>query len=153
MEILKWLLTGSIIVLYSFLRGIDNESMQKFEGLQDQRCTTPLNQPASLVFTEIHGTSVRVKFIGHEPVDNYLVVRSSTSRLSVWPQDGSRYWEGDALGNAIIVSYGPEQNFIANKLERNTFYHFFVFSVNDNCINGPVYNIAEPLSGKIKTSY
>jgi hypothetical protein len=118
---------------------------------QDEGCAVPARQPVALEFTEVTKHSISAKFVNVERADNYLVLRSTKHRLSVLPQNQNRYAEGDTLGDAVVVDYTSEERFTAIQLEQNTTYYFYIFAVSDNCVKGPLYNTAAPLSDKAIT--
>ncbi len=88
----------------------------------------------------------------NDAADSYLVVMSTNSSLSAFPQDGLNYAPGSALGNATVVSTGSNFCFATSGLATNTTYHFFVFSYNHLCIGGPLYRTGGYLSGSTTTT-
>ena len=124
-----------------------------FNGSTLPPCTTPLNQPNSLLFGAITNTSISGSFTTPMPVaDRYLVVISNSSSLSMAPQNGTTYNDDDAFGNGSIVTTTSAASFSASSLTPGATYYFYIFSVNSNCSGGPVYNTTSPLSGSASTT-
>lgn len=106
-----------------------------------QATTLVLNPPAPTINT-IQGSFTATT------ADEYLVLRSTSATLSNTPVNTTTYNAGDVLGNAVVVSRSAATSFTANGLQPNTQYYFFVFSLNStSCVNGPVYNTTNPLTG------
>jgi hypothetical protein len=118
-------------------------------------CTTPANQPTNLALSNITLSSVKGTFTASTSVnaDHYLVVRSTNSSLSSNPVNGVNYSTGANIGGGVVVTKTQQTSFTANGLTSGTQYYFFVFAVSeDNCIGGPVYNTASPLTGNATTT-
>ena len=114
-------------------------------------CTAPASQPTNLVFGTATPNSVQGSFTA-TTADQYLVLRSTSSTLSNNPVNGTMYNTGDVLGNARVVQSNNTTIFTASGLLTNTLYYFYIFSLNSNlCINGPAYNITNPLTGSQST--
>jgi hypothetical protein len=110
-------------------------------------CTAPSSQPTNLIIGTATTNSVQGSFTA-TTADEYLIVRSTSSTLSVNPVSGQGYVAGDVLGNGVVVQRSNTTAFIANGLTPNTTFYFFVFSLNSlNCVNGPTYNTTSPLTG------
>lgn len=114
-------------------------------------CAAPATQPTNLTFGTAGTTTITGNFTS-TTADQYLVVRSTSSTLSVNPANGTSYNSGDILGNGTVVQRGTGNSFTATGLSPNTIYYFFVFSLNSQaCINGPAYNINAPLTANQST--
>ena len=114
-------------------------------------CTAPSAQATQLVFGNVTISSIQGSFTA-TVADEYLVVRSTSSTLTADPANGSVYNVGDMLGNGVIVKRSNTTSFVASGLTAGTQYYFFVFSLNSqSCINGPTYNVIEPLSSSQTT--
>lgn len=114
-------------------------------------CAAPTNQPTNLTFATSTTSSITGSFTA-TTADQYLVVRSSSSSLGADPANATSYNAGDALGNGTVVQRSAATTFTANSLMPNTPYFFFVFSLNSQaCINGPAYNVTNPLTASQST--
>jgi len=111
-------------------------------------CTTPLNQPTTLVLTP-GNTTVTGSFtasVGTPAADHYLIVRSTLATLSASPVSGTIYTTGTSLGGGTIIAYQTTTTFTDNGLISATLYHYFVFAFNVNCSGGPLYLTTSPLT-------
>jgi hypothetical protein len=114
-------------------------------------CSAQSSQPANLLFGNIGINTVSASFTG-TAADEYLVLVSTASSLSNTPVNGVAYAAGDVIGNATVVQRNSGTSFTASALNAGTQYYFYVFSINSkNCINGPVYNVATPLTASQTT--
>ena len=110
-------------------------------------CAAPTNQPTNLIFGTSTSNSIEGSFTA-TTADQYLVVRSLSTSLGADPVNTTLYNTGDALGNGKVVQRSIATTFTASGLAPNTPYNFFVFSLNNlGCVNGPAYNITNPLVG------
>jgi trimeric autotransporter adhesin len=112
-------------------------------------CTTPALQPTALILNPPPPTinTIQGSFTA-TTADEYLVLRSTSATLTSLPVNAQVYNAGDVLGNAIVVQRSAAAIFTANGLLPATQYYFFVFSLNSQgCVNGPAYNITNPLTG------
>ena len=122
-----------------------------FTFLPPADCATPTAQPTLLALSST-STGVSGSFDPAEGVDHYLVLISEDETLSKLPADGTLYQKDDVLGNATVLDYTTLAEFAKGKgLKGGTNYHFFVFSANSFCMNGPKYLTAEPLSSSVIT--
>ena len=116
-------------------------------------CTNPLSQPTSLSFPTIVASGIQALFNAATNADEYLIVRSSVAQLSRNPVNAQSYSFGDTLGGGIVVSTGSDTSFIDDSLSASTTYYYTIFAVNSqDCSNGPIYNITNPLKGSTTTS-
>ena len=116
-----------------------------------QPCVTPESQPTQLV---LHSTSSAISgtFTPVSDADHYLVLATKQATLDEMPADGTRYAEGDKLGQATVAAYTAEPSFATSELfEGASEYNVFVISSNAQCSNSPVYNLQNPLKGTVKT--
>ncbi|OQP62138.1 hypothetical protein A3860_29765 [Niastella vici] len=114
-------------------------------------CTAPATQPTNLVFGTATTSTIPGSFTA-TTADEYLVLVSTSASLSSNPVNGTAYAAGDVIGNATVVTRGTTTSFTASNLSPNTTYYFYVFSLQlQNCLNGPAYNTASPLSGSQNT--
>ncbi len=128
---------------------LDDISIQAAGG-GGNNCVEPNSQASNLSFNTITSNSIQGLF-STSNADNYLILRSTSSSLSANPIDGLSYTPGNTLGNATIVQYGSSNQFLAQALQSNTNYTFFIFSANDNCIGAPEYLNTNPLSASTST--
>ncbi len=123
------------------------------DGIVIAPCATPLTQPTVLTFPSTTENSIDGSFAAASPVaDGYLVVQSTNSSLSSNPADGTTYVAGDPLGGGTVVQASSATTFTNGNLSPNTTYYYFIFSYNNvNCVGGPMYLTASPLSGNETT--
>jgi hypothetical protein len=115
-------------------------------------CPEPQSQPTSLVFSNIQSNQLQGDFTASLDADEYLIVQSTSSTLTALPVDGSAYQQGDLIGNGKVVSKDAATTFIADSLNAQTTYYFFIFSIrSQNCTQGPNYQTLNPLSGNATT--
>ena len=114
-------------------------------------CVAPTTQATNLTFGSATTTSIAGSFTA-TTADQYLVVRSLSGSLGADPVNTTLYNTGDALGNGTVVQRSSATSFTATGLAPDMTYNFFVFSLNNQaCINGPAYNITNPLTGTQST--
>ncbi|MEO6231285.1 MAG: endonuclease [Ferruginibacter sp.] len=102
-------------------------------------CVAPVVAPTVLTLSPSNNT-VLGSFTVASGVNRYLVIRSTSSTLSVASVNGATYTTNQILGNGIVVSYSSSNSFAASSLTANTLYYFFVFSANGDCSGEPFYN-------------
>jgi trimeric autotransporter adhesin len=114
-------------------------------------CIAPVSQPVNLVFAPSSTNAISGAFTP-SAANEYLVLRSTVAILSSSPINGTNYNTGNILGNAVVVQRNASTTFTANGLLPNTMYYFFVFALNNQaCVNGPIYNIPNPLNNNQAT--
>ncbi|HEV8079672.1 MAG TPA: T9SS type A sorting domain-containing protein [Chitinophagaceae bacterium] len=114
-------------------------------------CTAPASQATNFVFGTTTTNSIQASFTATN-ADEYLVLKSSSSSLTQLPVNGQLYNAGDAIGNATVIQRNSSTTFTASGLSPQTQYYFYIFSSNSlNCVNGPAYNTAQPLTGDQRT--
>lgn len=116
-------------------------------------CIEPTNQPTNLLLTPTP-TTISGSFDAAVPaVNEYLIVRSTSTPLSAAPADGIFYTAGQALGGGNIVISTTSTSFTDINLAPATTYYYFVFAHNnENCSSAPNYLQLNPLSGNIATT-
>lgn len=115
-------------------------------------CSIPAAQPAGLVFSGVGSSTISGSFTPEANVDEYLVIQSTSAVLTNEPVDGDVYNVGNSFGGGTVVSRSNATTFNSTGLSASTTYYYFIFSVNSNCIGGPVYLTTGPLTGNQATS-
>lgn len=114
-------------------------------------CVTPANQPTALSFSGTTSSTATASFTT-AAADGYLVAYSTASSLTANPTNGTVYTAGNTFANAIVVSAGGTNTFVASGLSASTTYYFYVFSYNNtSCSGGPLYKTTSPLTGSATT--
>lgn len=113
-------------------------------------CVTPTEQPSGLTFER---TSDRLdyEFTPIENSETYLVVYTVGDAKPGTPVDGTLYGEGDKLGDATVVYYGDRTAGTVYDMAPGTDYNFYVYAVGSYGLNGPKYNVVEPLTAAVST--
>ncbi len=115
-------------------------------------CSTPSNQPTSLVLSSPSSTSLQGSFTNASSLpDRYLVLLSSNSSLSALPINGQTYSTGDNIGDADVASIITSNSFTVTSLNPSSTYYVYVFSMNAVCSGGPNYQTTNPLTGQVTT--
>ena len=129
---------------------IDDIAWTGYSGIP---CTAPTAQPTGLTFSSITNNSINGAFNASTPAaDEYLVIRSTSSSLTVLPQNGTTYAEGEIIGNGTVVTSGSAINFSDPSLAAGTTYYYFIFAANTVCTGAPAYNTNAPLSASVTTT-
>ncbi|MBA4153759.1 GEVED domain-containing protein [Flavobacterium sp.] len=115
-------------------------------------CVTPTAQPTALVLTSSEAT-INGTFTAASPTANNYLVVMNTSGVAPIPVNGTTYIIGStALGGTnVVIDTDGNTNFSATLLSAVTNYYFFVFSMNNLCTGGPLYNTTSPLTGSAIT--
>jgi hypothetical protein len=110
-------------------------------------CTTPTAVASNLILTT-NNQGIVGNFIDATPIpDNYLVIMN-TSGIMPNIIDTTDYFIGSDLGGGnIVIDNDSNTSFNATSIYPNTGYFFYIFSFNDDCVGGPLYNNT-PLIGK-----
>ena len=114
-------------------------------------CVVPSSQPTALNFSSVTTSSMNGGFTS-SGADEYLVVISNSASLTESPVDGTVYNAGTTFGGGTIIQRSAALNFSLAGLTASTTYYVFIFSLNSNCTGGPVYLIANPLTGSQATA-
>ncbi|HSN62148.1 MAG TPA: lamin tail domain-containing protein [Ferruginibacter sp.] len=114
-------------------------------------CAYPVAQPTSLVFNTSTSSTISGSFTAAANTDEFLVVQSTNPAFADEPVDGDVYNIGQVIGDGIVVGRSNATSFSSSGLIANSTYYYFIFSVNSNCIGGPLYLINAPLSGSKAT--
>jgi len=114
-------------------------------------CTYPATQPTSLVFNTSTSSVISGSFTAANNTDEFLVVQSTNPLFADEPVDGDVYNIGSVIGEGTVVGRSNATTFSSTGLSASTTYYYFIFSVNSNCIGGPLYLINNPLSGSKAT--
>ena len=118
-------------------------------------CDEPTAQPTNLVLNAAASTVTGSFDLIPAPttVQNYLIVRSTSSSLTQLPVDGVTYTAGQAIGggNGTVVGISADGTF-TNSVSPGTQYYYFIFAMNDqSCSGAPNYNQISPLTGSVTT--
>ncbi|MBS4042388.1 MAG: hypothetical protein KGZ59_01050, partial [Chitinophagaceae bacterium] len=128
----------------------------EFDGVPIPACSTPTNQPTSLILNATGQTSVSGSYTAASPAPtNYLVVRTTASSLAANPLDATTYTVGTNTyfgTGGYVESVGSGLTISSTGLTAETTYYYWIFSFNnENCSGGPLYQTTTPLSGNITT--
>lgn len=113
-------------------------------------CVTPAEQPTALVVNATGG-NVTGSFTAAAGADAYIVVRTTVAAHDQAPVDAQVYAANDVLGNGVVVQYSNTTTFVDNGLSGSTDYFYHVYSANNQCLGGPLYQGANPLTGSVTT--
>ncbi|NRB60344.1 MAG: hypothetical protein HRU50_10470 [Winogradskyella sp.] len=109
-------------------------------------CTTPINAPTNLI-TSADSNTINGSFNAEATADSYLVIYSTNSTLPGNPTDNQAYNIGDEIEpNYIVADNDTDTNFTISGLLPTTQYYIYVYAMNSNCVNGPLY-YTSPLTG------
>jgi len=116
-------------------------------------CTTPTAAPTALALSAgtPNGTAINGSFTAAAPApQNYLVI-VSTSNTAPAISNGTTYTTGGNAGAGYtVVDTDANTTFTASGLNPSTTYYFYIYSMNNLCSGGPLYN-ATPLTGNLTT--
>lgn len=116
-------------------------------------CTAPTAVPTSLVLSAgtPSGTAINGSFTAAVPAPNSYLVVVSTSNIAPSIANGTTYTIGGNAGvGYTVVDTDTNTTFTAGGLNPSTTYYFYVYSMNNICSGGPLYN-ATPLTGNLTT--
>lgn len=115
-----------------------------------QPCVVPVSQPTDL---ELVASSDRIdgEFVAAADADTYLVLYAAAGNAPGSPVNGTTYAKGDELGDATVAYCGADTNFFIKDLPGNTAYDVYVYAANANGLNGPKYNVENPLTASVST--
>lgn len=106
-------------------------------------CVAPTTQPTVLILTP-SGTSISGSFTAAPPTapQGYLVVMNTTGVAPTGLiSNGTTYAIGSSIGvGNTVVDTDTNTTFIAGGLNNLTTYYFYVYSMNNICTGGPLYN-------------
>ena len=114
-------------------------------------CLTPSSQPTSLSLSAT-GTLVSGSFNASIPSsDTYLVIANTTG-VTPTLTNGTSYAIGANVGPGnVVIDNDANTLFSATGLNINTTYYFYIFSFNQYCNGGPLYNNVLPLNDSVLT--
>ena len=116
-------------------------------------CVTPTAQPTTLALT-VSGTTINGTFTAAAPAPNNYLVIANTTGVAPTITNGTAYIIGQDLGSTnVVVDTDSNTAFSATSLAPKTIYYFFIYSMNDLCTGGPLYNTTSTLIGNATTSY
>jgi hypothetical protein len=109
-------------------------------------CTTPVDQPTALLFSNIIGTQLDLSFTAAVSTpSSYLIVRYPTGAAVTNPVDAAAYVTGQALGLGTVVASTNTTTATATGLVPSTSYDFYVYSTQTGACR-TTYNTASPLT-------
>ncbi|HMK24787.1 MAG TPA: PKD-like domain-containing protein, partial [Chitinophagaceae bacterium] len=115
-------------------------------------CTTPANQPTTMILTPSTGSISGSFTAAAGAPTGYLVVRTPTSAAPTSPVDGTTYTPGTSALGGVIIASGAATSFVSGGLTPSTTYYYWAYSFNNTtCSGGPAYRSASPLSGSQTT--
>ncbi len=115
-------------------------------------CVKPASQPTDLKL-DVSSTVIEGEFTPCEGADTYLLVYSTGDNVPAVPADQTTYSEGDKIGdNTTVACFGSDTDFQLRDLAGSTKYNFAVYAANAYGLNGPVYNVTDPLAATVKTA-
>jgi hypothetical protein len=108
-------------------------------------CATPIDQPTSLLFSNIIGTQLDLSFTAAVSApSSYLIVRYPVGAAVTNPGDGIAYVTGQALGLGTVVASTNTTTATATGLVPSTSYDFYVYSTQTGACR-TAYNTVSPL--------
>lgn len=113
-------------------------------------CVTPSGQPTDAVFERTSDT-LSYSFSPATGADTYLVVYSAGNAKAGEPVDGTIYEKGAELGEGSVAYYGPDLKGDVYNLEPGTQYTFWFYAVGAYGLNGPKYNLVDPMTVRVAT--
>lgn len=116
-------------------------------------CIAPTAVPTVLVLSAgtPNGTAINGSFTAAVPAPNSYLVVVSTSNIAPTITNGTTYTIGGNAGvGYTVVDTDTNTTFTAGSLNPSTTYYFYVYSMNNVCSGGPLYN-ATPLTGNLTT--
>lgn len=115
-------------------------------------CVAPTAQPTALALTP-SGNFISGSFAPAVPTANGYLVVMNTTNVAPTPVNGTNYVIGNTIGAGnTVVGVGSGTTFFASGLTPTTTYYFFVYSFNNLCVGGPLYNTSSPLNGTSTTT-
>lgn len=97
------------------------------------------------------GTAINGSFTAAAPAPNSYLVVVSTSNVAPTIANGTTYTIGGNAGvGYTVVDTDTNTTFTAGGLNPSTTYYFYVYSMNNLCSGGPLYN-PTPLTGNLTT--
>lgn len=127
---------------------IDNVSVT---AVPSNVCTAPAAAATNLQLSPGYSAMTGTFTASSPASDGYVVIRSLNNSLSAPPANGTNYAVGDNVGDGTVISVGNSTSFTASSLSPSTVYYYFVYSMNNLCSGGPLYNTANVLTGNATT--
>lgn len=115
-------------------------------------CVKPTAQPTELNLTPT-STTIEGTFTACADADTYLVVYATGDNTPAAPVDKTTYAVGDKIGeNTTVAYFGPDTEFTLTELAGTTKYNFAVYATNAYGLEGPQYNVTNPLTKDVRTA-
>lgn len=129
----------------------ETEKFDFFESNTLDKTPEPTAQPSNLTFSNVKTYAYDVMFNHANPQPGaYIVLRSQGQAVVGGPADGSTYYVGDAIGNAMVIYVGSDTEFSPSGVLAGTTFHHSIFSFNP--IPGSEnYLQNNPLTGAVST--
>ncbi len=124
----------------------------KVTALPTIACIAPTAQPTTFLATNVLYNSIQFSYTPASPTpNNYLVIMSNNSSLTSHPINNINYNIGDQLGDGTVISITNGNSVNVTGLSNSSTHYFFIYSMNNICTGGPLYNIINPLTGSATT--
>jgi ELWxxDGT repeat protein len=110
----------------------------------------PTDQPTSLAFSNVDGTTLSGSFTAAAGASRYLVIRAAGAAPTSTPVDGQAYAAGETIGDGIVAYLGDTPSFTDSGLTPETHYYYKVYSAKGP---GPTVNYynTSPLQNDVTT--
>ncbi|PWI31177.1 hypothetical protein DI383_00445 [Flavobacteriaceae bacterium LYZ1037] len=142
---------GDTIYIRVWEYGNDNNGTFDICVYTPPPCTMP-NSPTNLTIGTVTDNSIAGTFTG-SGANNYLVLMNTTGTPPSAPVDGTVYGIGNTALGATVIDTDGNTNFIANGLNSNTQYYFWVYSFNNTAAcAGPAYGNSTPTTTATTTT-
>lgn len=115
-----------------------------------EMCETPKMQPTNVKLYP-RSTSAYGSF-DIADADHYMLLVNKENNFENMPKDKSTYVEGDMIGNVMVAGISTKGVISTSDiLEENTTYYARLISYNAQCLEGPLYNLINPVELQITT--
>ncbi|HSC54414.1 MAG TPA: endonuclease [Phnomibacter sp.] len=116
-------------------------------------CVAPTAQATGFNGSNITTTGFTANWTHAVPQpNNYLVTLATTADAPAAPVNGTAYAVGNSIGSTTVVYKGNSNSATISGLNPGTPYWLYIWSLNDACTGGPLYQTTAPLSGTVSTN-